>query len=114
MRLKFDLNVGALYIRLNDESVARTRELDDNTFVDLDAAGRVIGIEVVSVRHPFALNEILASYDIPSGDAEQLRLYFGLLLPTTQATLSRTTPTPVLVRPDISIEQASPLVLEPA
>ena len=44
MRLKYDLDVGALYIRLTDAGVARTREVDDNTVVDLDASGGVVGI----------------------------------------------------------------------
>lgn len=114
MRLKFDLNVGALYIRLNDGSVSQTRELDDNTFIDLDAAGHVVGIEVVSVAHPFALAEILATYDIRPPDAEQLKLYFGLTPKSPQADPQRTAPVSMLTRPDLSIEQASPLVLEPA
>jgi uncharacterized protein YuzE len=114
MQLKFDLNVGALYIRLNDEGVTRTRELDDNTLVDLDAAGRVIGIEVVSAAHPFALAEILASYDISPSDAEQLRVYFGLPTMSSQMATPRTAPAPVRARPNLSIEQVSPLVLQVA
>ena len=76
MRLKYDLNVGALYVRLTDEPVARTREVDDNTFIDLDEDGRVIGIEVVSIAHPWALDQILRDYRIPADEAAQLRAYF--------------------------------------
>jgi uncharacterized protein YuzE len=76
MRLKYDLNVGALYIRLSDLPVSRTREVDDNTFVDLDENSGVIGIEVISVKHPWALNEVLRDYSIPSDEVAQLRAYF--------------------------------------
>ena len=76
MRLKYDLDVGALYIRLTDRSVARTRELDDNTLVDLDADGGVIGIEVVSIAHPWALSDILRDYTISADEQAQLRAYF--------------------------------------
>ncbi len=31
MQLKYDLNVGALYIKLSDQAVARTRDIDDNS-----------------------------------------------------------------------------------
>lgn len=76
MRLKYDMNAGALYIRLTDAPVARTREVDDNTMVDLDADGEVIGIEVVSITHPWPLDEVLRSYAIPAGEEAQIRAYF--------------------------------------
>lgn len=77
MQLKYDLNVGALYIRLTSLPVARTREVDDNTSVDLDADGGVIGIEVISAGHPWALEDVLRDYDIPAAELAQLRAYFG-------------------------------------
>jgi uncharacterized protein YuzE len=76
MELKYDLNVGALYIRLTDRLVARTREIDDNTVVDLDADDGVIGIEVISIGHPWALDDVLRDYAIPEAAAAQLRAYF--------------------------------------
>lgn len=78
MRLKFDLNAGALYIRLSDQRVARTREIDDNTNVDVDAAGEVVGIEVISIIDPWPLAEILDSFPIPADEEAQLRSYFYL------------------------------------
>ena len=76
MHLKYDLNVGALYIRLTDEPAARTREIDDNTFVDLDESGDVIGIEVISIHHAWALDDVLRGYSIPAHEVAQLRAYF--------------------------------------
>ena len=76
MRLKYDLNVGALYIKLGDQAVARTREIDDNTSVDLDSTGGIVGIEVISIGHPWALNAVLSDYSIPPDDVAQLRAYF--------------------------------------
>jgi uncharacterized protein YuzE len=94
MRLKYDLNVGALYVRLTDQPVARTREVDDNTFIDLDEDGRVIGIEVVSITHPWALEEILRDYRIPVDEEAQLRAYFRppVLGATPEAPEVSTTP----------------------
>jgi uncharacterized protein YuzE len=77
MRLKYDLNAGALYIKLSDQAVVRTRDIDDNTSVDLDSAGGVVGIEVISIAHPWALDAILSSYSIPPADKAQLCAYFG-------------------------------------
>jgi uncharacterized protein YuzE len=76
MQLEFDLNVGALYIRLSDAEVARTRDAGGNAAVDLDNAGGVVGIEVISAAHPWPLTEILATYTIPPGEEAQLRSYF--------------------------------------
>lgn len=97
MRLKYDLNVGALYVRLTDRPVARTRELDHNTFIDLDSDGDVIGIEVVSIRHLWALGDILRDYRIPSDEAAQLRAYFqpddiGPVLETPAVSMNRNAP----------------------
>ena len=76
MQLKYDLNVGALYIKLSDEAVARTLDVDDNTSVDLDSAGGVVGIEVISIAHPWALSAVLSDYSIPPDDVAQLHAYF--------------------------------------
>jgi len=76
MQLEYDLNVGALYIRLSDAEIARTREAGDNAAVDLDATGGVVGIEVISAAHSWPLADILASYDIPAGEVVQMKSYF--------------------------------------
>jgi uncharacterized protein YuzE len=76
MQLKYDLTVGALYVRLSDEPVTRTLEIDDNTFVDLDGDGDIVGIEVISIEHPWALADILRDYDIPPFEQAQLLSYF--------------------------------------
>lgn len=76
MQLKYDLDVRALYARLSDHAVERTQEIDDNTNVDLDRAGGVVGIEVISIDHAWPLDEILRSFDIPAAEAAQLTAYF--------------------------------------
>jgi uncharacterized protein YuzE len=92
MQLKYDLHAGALYIRLTDHAVTRTRELGDNANVDLDAAGDVVGVEVISIAYPWPLDEFLASYDIPASEAVQFRAYFR--------------PGPMVVLPHVSTERA--------
>jgi len=58
--LEYDLQVRALYIRLSDGKAARTVCLSDNTAVDLDADGNVLGIEVVAIDYPWAVADVLA------------------------------------------------------
>ena len=76
MRLEYNLDVGALYIRVSDAEVASTREAGDNAAVDLDAAGRVVGIEVISTAHPWPLADILADYDISPLEERLIRAFF--------------------------------------
>ena len=76
VQLEYDLDVGALYVRLSDAEVARTVEEGDNAAVDLDPAGRVVGIEVISLAHAWPIDTILARYDIPLGQEAQLVAYF--------------------------------------
>lgn len=76
MRLEYDLNVGALYISLSDHDVAQTRAVDDNTCVDLDGDGVVVGIEVIATRYPWPVDDVLRDYRMPPGEADKLRVYF--------------------------------------
>jgi uncharacterized protein YuzE len=79
MKLEYDLNAGALYIRLSDADIARTAEAGDNAAVDLDAHGGVVGIEVISVGYPWPVSDILATYSIPSQDESEIRAYFRVI-----------------------------------
>ena len=97
MRLRYDLNIGALYVGLADRPTARTREIDDNTFIDLDEDGDVVGIEVISIAHPWALDDILREYSIPPDEVAQLRAYFqrddiGSVLETPAVSMDRNAP----------------------
>ena len=65
MQLRYDLNVGALYIRFSSRAISRSREVDGNTVVDLDEAGGVVGIEVLSIEHPWPVADVLRGYSIP-------------------------------------------------
>jgi uncharacterized protein YuzE len=47
--IRYDPESDAAYIRFSDKSVSRTQEESDVCILDLDAAGGVIGIELLSV-----------------------------------------------------------------
>ena len=73
----YDLDAGALYIRLADGQVARTAQVDNGTLVDLDAAGDVVGIEVILPARTWPLEEILGRFGVSEHDARELRAYFS-------------------------------------
>jgi uncharacterized protein YuzE len=72
MHLAYDLTIRALYITLSDKDVARTREIDSNTWIDLAADDTVTGIEVLNIDRPWALATVLRDYELPSGEEEHL------------------------------------------
>ena len=82
MHLEYDLSVGALYVRLSDQEIARTCEAGDNASVDLDDKGVVVGIEVIDTDLPWPVAEILRDYDFPAGEVEQIVSYFPFAAPT--------------------------------
>jgi uncharacterized protein YuzE len=63
MRLEYDPEADALYLRLKKGRVSETVETAENVFVDLDAGGEPLGIEIlfVSKRYP---SEELASVSV--------------------------------------------------
>ncbi len=74
IRERHDLDADALYIEIADGKVARTLEVgsDPCTMVDLDADGKLIGIEVISPGRAWPLFKILTSYDVSDEDASML------------------------------------------
>lgn len=66
---KYDLSVNALYLKLAEGTFARTREIDEAVNVDLDAAGRLLGIEVLGPGHEEAMFRIVREYGISDSEA---------------------------------------------
>jgi uncharacterized protein YuzE len=56
MKIEYDKEVDALYIRIREKDVARTQEVSDGVNLDFDVEGRLIGLEVLgaSRRYPSA------------------------------------------------------------
>ncbi len=49
MKLEYDSQADAIYIRLKDSEIATTREVEDNLIIDLDSSGKMVGIELLFV-----------------------------------------------------------------
>lgn len=79
---QWDLSHGLLYLRLAHGPVARTVEADAATNVDLDAAGAVLGIEVLAPGTPWPLERILRGYpQISDDDARELAAGYPFRVP---------------------------------
>lgn len=76
IRQSYDLDAKALYITVREAAIDRTEEIDSGTMVDLDAAGDIVGIEVINPDRNWPLEEIIGRYRLPARAAAELRAYF--------------------------------------
>ena len=50
MKISYDSDADVMYIKLREGEVAKTKETDDNTILDYDKKGNVIGVELLFVK----------------------------------------------------------------
>lgn len=50
MKISYDKQADSLYIEFVKEKVDHTSELDENTIIDYDNSGKVIGVELLFVK----------------------------------------------------------------
>ena len=58
MRIEYDREADAVYIYLQEKEVSKTIELSHGVNIDLDAQGRLIGIEVLDATQHYSLSDI--------------------------------------------------------
>ena len=58
MKIEYDNQVNAIYIRLQEKYVARTVEIEDGLNIDLDENGKLIGLEVLDATERYALTDL--------------------------------------------------------
>jgi len=60
MKISYDTKYDILYIKFqNGDAQVTTRSLADDIALDLDEAGRVVGLEILSASEHVDLNELL-------------------------------------------------------
>ena len=58
MKIGYDKEVDALYIRIQEKDVARTQEVSDGVNLDFDGEGRLIGLEVLCASRKYSSSDI--------------------------------------------------------
>jgi len=60
MEIKYDAEVDAMYIRLRGGTFHHNKKLDENTIINYDKEGKVLGIELLFVKenNPHLLQDI--------------------------------------------------------
>lgn len=57
MKVKFDWESNALYIRFSDAPISESEEVRENVILDFDAEGHVVGLEVLNFTEQFGWRE---------------------------------------------------------
>lgn len=63
MKITFDKDADALYIEFREGKFGSNKKIDDNTIIDLDKDGNILGIELLSVKNRIPL-ESLSEIDV--------------------------------------------------
>ena len=63
MKITFDKEADAVYIEFRNGEFASNKKIDDNTIVDLDKEGNILGIEILSVSETMP-NDFLSNVTI--------------------------------------------------
>jgi uncharacterized protein YuzE len=58
MKIEYDREVDALYVRIQEKFVAKTVEINEGVNIDFDEGGNLIGIEILDATERYALSDI--------------------------------------------------------
>ena len=50
MKLRVDEKSDALYLRLNEEAIVESEEVQPDVILDYDEKGRVVGVELLNIK----------------------------------------------------------------
>ncbi|MBI5750455.1 MAG: DUF2283 domain-containing protein [Nitrospinae bacterium] len=58
MKIEYDKEVDALYIRIQEKKVTHTKEIEEGINLDIDEDGKVIGLEIIGATERYRLEDI--------------------------------------------------------
>ena len=58
MKIEYDKEVDALYIRIQEKKVAHTREIEDGVSLDVDSDGKIIGLEIIGASERYRPEDV--------------------------------------------------------
>ncbi|MBI5888305.1 MAG: DUF2283 domain-containing protein [Deltaproteobacteria bacterium] len=53
MKIEYDKDVDAPYIRIQEKKVAHTREIEEGINLDIDEDGKIIGLEIIGATERY-------------------------------------------------------------
>jgi uncharacterized protein YuzE len=58
MKIEYDREVDALYIRIQEKEVTRTKELEEGINLDIDENDRIVGLEIIGATEKYNHKDI--------------------------------------------------------
>ncbi|MBM4166764.1 MAG: DUF2283 domain-containing protein [Ignavibacteria bacterium] len=58
MKIEYDKEVDALYIRLQEKHVFKTKETEEGLNIDFDEKGKLIGLEILDATERYSKSDI--------------------------------------------------------
>ncbi|MBI5892057.1 MAG: DUF2283 domain-containing protein [Deltaproteobacteria bacterium] len=58
MKIEYDREVDALYIRIQEKKVSHTKEIEDGINLDIDEDGKIIGLEIIGATERYKQEDI--------------------------------------------------------
>ena len=58
MEISLDLKADALYIKFQEGKFDKNKRIDEDTIIDLDAKGRLLGIEMLNVTKKVSIKNL--------------------------------------------------------
>ena len=58
MKIEYDREVDALYIRIQEKEVSQTKEVAEGINLDIDKDGKIIGLEIIGAAERYSLKDI--------------------------------------------------------
>lgn len=100
--VQVDPAANAAYLRISDSSIAKTEELNDWTLVDLDPAGKLVGVEILGLSSPIPLTELQSKFGLSEQAADLIgklkHSIAGIWSHGVSPDTVRTLPAPILFR----------------
>ena len=62
MEITFDKKADALYIKFSEGKFSKNKKIDEDTIIDLDAKGNILGIEMLNVSKKISIKELEEVY----------------------------------------------------
>lgn len=59
MKIEYDKEVDALYIRIQEKTVMRTKEIEEGINIDMDDEDKIIGLEIIGATARYSQKDIL-------------------------------------------------------
>jgi len=58
IEISLDLKADALYIKFQEGRFAKNKKIDDDTIIDFDSKGRLLGIEILNITRKVPLKDL--------------------------------------------------------